>query len=489
MRRPFSIVCLVLLALPLTLPLALGGCMVGPDYKAPEIAMPEGWRELESAQGESLANMPWWELYPDPVLHELIKSALDQNRDLKIAVERIEEARALYGFTRADLWPKVDVGAGARRERGSEETTPATGSDLERNVFTVGAGLTWELDLFGRIQRATEAQQAILFGTQHARAAIVLSLVAEVARAYVELRDLDRRLDISNSTVQSRREYLELVRVRYEGGLTSELDFRQAESELHRTTSRVYDFERLVAQKENELNLLLGRNPGPVPRGTAVSELPLPPAIPTGLPAALLQRRPDLAAAEQDLVAANARIGEAKALLYPTISLTGFFGFESTELGDLASAPARSWSLGANLLQPIFNSGQLQNRVEVAESQQRQILSAYEQAILRALREVEDSLVGYRKSGDLRGSELLRVEAQRKVLALAEIRYRGDVAPYLDVLDAQRQLLDAELSEAAAIRDQYVGLISLYRALGGGWPADLPATAEPAPVAEAAPGG
>jgi len=478
MRRPFSIVCLVLLALPL----ALGGCMVGPDYKAPEIAMPEGWRELESAQGESLANMPWWELYPDPVLHELIKSALDQNRDLKIAVERIEEARSLYGFTRADLWPKVDVGAGARRERASEETTP-TGSDLERNVFTVGAGLTWELDLFGRIQRATEAQQAILFGTQHARAAIVLSLVAEVARAYVELRDLDRRLAISNATVQSRREYLELVRVRYEGGLTSELDFRQAESELYRTTSQVFDFERLVTQKENELNLLLGRNPGPVPRGTAVSELPLPPTIPAGLPAELLRRRPDLAAAEQDLIAANARIGEAKALLYPTISLTGFFGFESTELGDLASAPARTWSLGANLLQPIFNSGQLQNRVEVAESQQRQILSAYEQAILRALREVEDSLVGYRKSGDLRGSELLHVEAQRKVLALAEIRYRGDVAPYLDVLDAQRQLLDAELSEAAAIRDQYVGLISLYRALGGGWPA----TAEPTPVAEAAP--
>jgi multidrug efflux system outer membrane protein len=469
--------------------LAPSGCTVGPDYAPPEIAMPAGWRDLDTAQGQSLANVPWWELYPDPVLHDLIRLALDQNRDLKIAVERIEEARALYGFTRADLWPKVDVGAGARTERTSVESLPnaPAGVDIERNVFGAAASLFWEIDLFGRIRRATEAQQAILYSTEHARVAIVLALVADVARAYVELRDFDRRLEISKATLQSRREYLELVRVRYEGGLTSELDFRQAESELHRTASQVHEFERLVTQKENELNLLLGRNPGPIPRGSAVAALPLPPKIPAGLPAELLQRRPDLCAAEQDLVAANARIGEAKALLYPSISLTGFFGFESAELGDLASAPARTWSIGANLLQPIFNSGQLQSRVEVAESQQRQVLFTYEQAILRALREVEDSLVDYRKSGERRGSESSRVEAERKVLALAEVRYRGDVAPYLDVLDAQRSLLDAELNEAESIRDQFVALIQLYKALGGGWPATVESKPPGAAPADAPP--
>lgn len=479
MRRSSLLLGLALLSAP--------GCTVGPDYVAPEVPLPVGWRDLGAAQGESLANVPWWELYPDPVLHDLVRQALEHNRDLRIAIERIEEARALYGFTRADLWPKVDVAAGAAVQRTSAESLPAgvPANDLQRTVYGAGASLSWEIDLFGRIQRASEAQQAVLFSTEHTRAAIVLALVAEVARAYIELRDFDRRLDIANTTLQSRREYLDLVRIRFEGGLTSELDLRQAESELHRTASQVHEFDRLVLQKENELNVLLGRNPGPIPRGVAVAELPIPPQVPAGLPAELLQRRPDLAAAEQDLVAANARIGEAKALLYPSISLTGFFGFESTELGDLASASGRAWSLGANLLQPIFNSGQLQSRVEVAESQQRQVLAAYEQAILRAFREVEDALVGFRKSGELRGSETLRVEAQRRALELAEIRYRGDVAPYLDVLDAQRALLDAELNEAAAIRDHYVGLIQLYKVLGGGWPT----SAEPATPPGTQPGG
>jgi multidrug efflux system outer membrane protein len=454
------------------LPMLLAACTVGDDYAPPPVVLPDGWRDLGASQGEALANTPWWELYPDPVLHELVREALQQNRDLRLAVERIAEARARYGFVRADLYPKFDASAGVARSRASGEDLPAAaaGGDLERNSFAVGAGLSWELDLFGRIQRASEAQQAELFATEHARAAIALSLVAEVARAYVELRDLDRRLEIANTTLQSRREYLELVAVRYEGGLTSELDLRQAESELYRTTSQVHEFDRRVQQKENELNLLLGRNPGPVPRGAAVAAWPIPPQVPAGLPAELLQRRPDLRAAEQQLVAGNARVGEAKALLYPSISLTGFFGFASSELGDLAGASARTWSLGANVLQPIFHSGQLQSRVEISESQQRQILLGYEQALLRAFREVEDALVWFRKAGELRESEALRVAALRKTLELAEIRYRGDVAAYLDVLDAQRALLQAELDEAAAVRDHCIGLISLYRALGGGWP-------------------
>lgn len=460
-------------------------CTVGPDYQPPAIALPDGWRDLGSSQGESLANLPWWELVPDPVLHQLIATALQQNQDLLIATERIEAARARYGIARADLWPRVDVAAGATRQRFSEEAlaipVPPSGLDLERNMFGVGATMSWELDFFGRIRRAAEAQQALLFAAEHSRRLVVMALVADVASAWFLLRDFDRRLEIARQTVQSRRDYLDLVQIRFEGGLTSELDFRQAEAELHRTLTQVHEFERLVAQQENALNLLLGRGPGPLPRGPAIATLPTPPQIPAGLPAELLQRRPDIRAAEQNLVAANARIGEAKALLYPSISLTGDFGFVSTDLSDLATAPARSWSIGANLLQPIFNAGQLQSNVEVAESVQRQTLYAYELTILGALREVEDALVGFRKAGDLRGAESDRVTAQRKVLELAELRYRGDVAPYLDVLDAQRSLLEAQLNEAEAVRQQLLALVQVYRALGGGW---LP---EPAPLPQ--PGG
>lgn len=448
-----------------------GSCTVGDDYAPPKVDLPTSYRDEEAAAGESVASLPWPEIYPDPVLQELIRESLLHNRDLLVAVERIDEARARVGIARADLWPMFAASASAGSERASAESPPAgfPSNNLERNVYGLGASMRWEIDLFGRIRRASEAQQAQLLAAEYTRRAIVLALVADVSRAYVELRDFDRRLDIMNQTVSSRRAYLELVRVRFEGGLTSELDLRQAEAELHRTESQAHEFERLQVQKENELNLLLGRNPQPIPRGKLVAELPRPEVVPAGLPSDLLLRRPDLAAAEQALVASNARVGEAKALLYPSFSLTGFLGFQSTELSDLANAPARTFSLSADVLQPIFNSGQLQGRVEVAEAQARQVLLGYEQAILAALRDVEDSLVRYRKFGDRRATEALRVAAQQKVLDLAEIRYRGDVSPYLDVLDAQRQLLDAELNEASAIRDEYLALILLYKSIGGGF--------------------
>ncbi len=467
-------------------------CTVGPDYERPEVPLPEGWRELTAAQAESLANLAWWELFQDPVLQQLVQTALDRNQDLQIAVARIEEARARFGFARSELFPTVDAVAAAGRERISSETAVGSipGIDNERSYYGVGVSMVWELDLFGRIRRATEAEQALMYAAEETRRSVVIALVAEVAGAYVQLRDLDRRLAISQDTLRSRQQYRDLVRVRFEGGITSELDLRQAEGEVHRTASQVHDLERQIGQKENELNVLLGQNPGSIARGQTPAEMQLPPQIPAGLPSQLLERRPDLRAAEQELVSANARIGEAKALLYPTISLTGFFGFESEELSDLAGAPARSWSIGADLLQPIFNAGRNTSRVEVAEAQHRQFLLRYEQAILQALREVEDGLIGYRKTGDRRGEETARVGAQRQVLALAELRYRGDVAPYLDVLDAQRQLFDAELNEAEAVRDQWLALIQLYRALGGGWePAPAPPEQPQQPQPERPPHG
>jgi multidrug efflux system outer membrane protein len=452
--------------------LLAAGCTLGPDYERPDVPVPGGWRDLATDEQESLANTPWWDLFQDPELSRLIEIALLENKDLLIAVERIEEARAFYGFQRADLFPKVDLQASASRVRASEQGLPAlpAGVDNEDSLYGVAGTVFWELDFFGRIRRASEAELALIYAAEEARRAVVLALVADVARTYVELRDLDRRLEIGRRTLVSREEYVELARERFEGGLTSELDLRQAEAEMHRTASLVHDFQGRVTQKENELSSLLGRNPGEVGRGQALDQLTVPPAVPPGLPSELLERRPDVRQAEEQLVSANARIGEAKALLYPNIALTGAFGWESTELDDLLDSPAQSWSIGANLLQPLFNSGQNRRRVEVAESQQRQALFAYERAVLLAFRDVEDALAGLRQAGLRRGSEGGRVLAERKVLELAELRYRGGVAAYLEVLDAQRSLFDAELSETVAQRDQLVGLIQLYKALGGGWP-------------------
>jgi multidrug efflux system outer membrane protein len=457
---------------------AAPGCALGPNYSRPAVPVPPTWRDLPQAEAESLANAPWWEIFDDPVLQELIRIALVENKDLKIAVERVEEARARYGFTKADLWPQIDLGATAARLRfnsGSLVHTPEgdqnpNPSGTETSVFSVTANVSWEIDLFGRIRRATEAQKALFLGTQEARRGAVLTLVADVASAYLELRDLDRRLEIAERTVVQRREYVQYATDRYEGGLTSEIDMRQGEAELKRVEAMIFDFRRLIRFKENELSVLLGRNPGPILRGRALEEQKLPGAIPAGLPSALLDRRPDIREAEEILAAATANIGEAKALLFPRISLTGAWGFTSTDLDTLFDGPSKSWNIIGNLLQPIFNAGKNKRRVEFTESRQRQTLYAYERTILQAFRETEDSLSAYRLTGDQRVTMGERVVAERKVLELADLRYRGGVSSYLDVLDAQRSLFSAELDEAATVGSHLVSLVRLYKALGGGWP-------------------
>jgi multidrug efflux system outer membrane protein len=479
------------------LALLAAGCALGPDYKRPAVPTPPAWRDGPATEAESLANTPWWEVFEDPQLQDLVRIALQENRDLKIAVERIEEARARYGFTKADFWPGVDLNATAGHiqfTEGSLVHTPegdAASGDLDASIYAVTADLSWEIDFFGRIRRATEAQRALLLGTEEARRSAVLSLVADVARAYHELRDLDRRLEIARRTIASRREYVQLARDRFEGGLTPELDLRQAEAELHRIEAIVFDFEALIAAKENELSVLLGRNPAAVPRGRPVEEQKLPGDVPSGLPSALLDRRPDIREAEQRLAAATANIGEAKALLFPRIALTGSYGFISTELDTLFDAPSQAWNIFGNLLQPLFHAGKNKRRVEVTESRQRQALYDYERTVLQAFRETEDALVLYRKSGERRRAQGERVKAERKVLELAELRYRGGVAAYLEVLDAQRSLFGAEMDETQAIGAHLVSLVRLYKALGGGWPA-APATAPAAtaqgPVAAPPPG-
>ncbi len=450
--------------------LMFSGCKLGPDYVRPPVQAPEAWKEAVPID-TSLANLPWWDLFQDPQLQELIRIALAENKDLKIAVERIEEARAFYGFQKADLYPQVDVNASAAEQETSHDSVikiPES-TDTSKPVYQLNASVFWELDFFGRIRRATEAEKALLLSTEEAQRFAVITLVSDVAIAYMELRDLDLRLEISRRTLKSSEDYVKLAKLRFEGGLTSELDLRQAEAEYHRTNAFVHDFERFVVQKENEISVLLGRNPSHILRGRGLEEQPLPPQIPAGLASELLERRPDIAQAEQILISSNARIGEAKALLFPRIFLTGFFGWESTELDNIATSPAKTWAIAGNLIQPIFNAGKNKRRVEVAESQNRQTLYAYESVILQAFREVEDALIDYQKSGERRVSQSARVAAEQRVLELAEIRYRGGVSDYLEVLDAQRSLFESELDSAQSVRDQLVALVRLYKALGGGW--------------------
>jgi len=458
-------------------------CTVGPDYVRPPVVSPEQWRHA-AAQDASIANIPWWDLFQDEQLRTLITTALEGNRDLKIAVERIEEARARYGISRSDLYPRIDanaLGGALEFSEGSLTHTPETGAaDNTTQLYNVGVSLSWEIDFFGRIRRANEAERASLFATEEARRAVAITLVADVARAYVELRDLDRRLEITRRTLESRREYVVLARDRFEGGITPELDLRQAEAEFHRIQSFVYDLEKLVTQKENEISYLLGHNPSGVTRGRAVDLQPIPPQVPAGLPATLLEQRPDVREAEQRLIAANARIGEAKAQRYPAISLTGSYGVASTDLGDLLDSSSLSWGFFGGLLQPIFNAGKNKRRVEVRESQQRQAVYEYERTLLQALREVEDSLVGLQKTGEQRDAQGQRVAAERKVLELSELRYVGGVAAYLEVLDAQRSLFNSEIDEVSSISEQVKSLIRLYKALGGGWPT----TSETTPPSE-----
>lgn len=468
------------------LALLAGGCALGPNYKRPVVPTPPTWRDMPAAEAQTLANKPWWELFDDPQLQELIRIALVENRDLKIAVERIEEARARYGFTKADLWPRVDLnatGGGLRFNGGSLVHTPDadTGGAVtptETAVYSLTADMSWEIDFFGRIRRATEAQKALFFGTLEARRSAVLTLVADVARAYFELRAFDLQLEIARRTMESRREYLQLARDRFEGGLTPEVDLRQAEAELLRIEVVTYDLEIRIRQAENLISILIGRNPGPVLRGRGVTEQKRPASVPVGLPSELLDRRPDVREAEQSLAAATANIGQAKALLFPRIALTGSFGFTSTEFDTWFDGPSKAWNILGNVLQPIFNAGKNRRRVEITESQQRQTLYEYERTILQAFRETEDALVAYRKTGEQREAQARRVGAERKVLELAELRYRGGVAAYLEVLDAQRSLFGAEIDETQTVTANLVSLVQLYKALGGGWPpaADTPAS-------------
>ncbi len=445
--------------------LLLAGCALTPDYQRPELDVPEDYNEAE-ARGESLANLAWWELFQDPQLQVLIRTALTQNQDLAIALFRINEARSEVTITRADQFPQVDVIGSAGKGAESRDLLPGVGT---RETYGLTADMAFQLDLWGRFRRATEAARADLQATEADYRNVTISLVADVASFYLLLRDLDERLAISRRTLKTRLESLAIAQARFDKGTVPELDVNQAQIEVTVAESSIAQFERRIVQTENALRVLLGSNPGPVKRGLEAHQQPLPPAIPAGLPAQLVQQRPDVVSAEAQLAAATARVGVAEALRFPAIALTGFYGGASEDLSDLNSSDANTWNLGLNLLAPIFNAGRLKAQAQAQRARAEQALLFYQAVLQQAFREVEDALVSVRTGRQEYEAQVRRVVAARNAARLSRARYDGGIVDYLEVLDAERTLFNAELEESATLQAYQTAIVELYKALGGGW--------------------
>lgn len=448
--------------------LVLGGCTLGPDYERPELDAPASYIQPVE-QGESFANTLWWDLFQDPQLQELIGIALEENQDLGIATARIAEFRAMLGITRADQFPTADVAASAGRSDPSRNTFPGSIVDSEVDNYRLSADVFFELDLFGRLRRSTEAARGELLAAEETRRSVTISLVSSVASTYMLLRDVDAQLEIARRTERARSESLRIIQARFDKGTVPRLDVNQAEIQLAVASAAAAAAERYVAQTENSLSVLLGRNPGAITRGLALTQQLMPPDIPAGLPSELLQRRPDVLASEAALAAQTARIGVAEAARWPSISLTGSLGLESGELSTLTEGGSDFWSVGANIFQPLFNSGRNRSRVEAEVARTEQALLAYEQIVQRAFAEVEDALVAVRTYRIEHQARVRQVTAARSAAVLSRARYNGGVTSYLEVLDTERSLFNAELSKSQTLRFYVNSVIGLYKALGGGW--------------------
>ena len=451
--------------------LLCSGCTVGPNYKRPAVSVPATYRgltpeETAKQQATSFGDRKWWEVFQDEQLRTLIRAAVQQNYDVRIAASRILAAQAQLGITRADQFPSVSAGAGISDVRQARSSfLPA----FERGTGQVNASAAWELDFWGRFRRATEAARANLLASEWARQEVITTLVGELSRAYFQLRALDLQLEISSRTLTSRQESLRLTRILADRGSTSMLDVRQAEQLVFTAAAEIPALEQQIAQQENFISILLGTNPADVPRGQKLTEQPMPPEVPAGLTSALLERRPDIRQAEQQLVAANAQIGVARAAYFPQITLSGTGGFQSAALTDLFSGPAGTWNFGASLTQPIFTAGRLRSNVRLAEAQQQTALLFYQQTIQGAFRGVSDGLVAYRKSREFRAQEELLFQSAEDSARLSHMRYTGGVTGYLEVLTNETNSFSAELGLVQAQLNELLALVQLYQALGGGW--------------------
>ena len=445
------------------------GCTVGPNYHKPAVQTPTAYHSLNEnpqaqAQAASYADLPWWQVFQDPALQELIRTCLKQNYDLQLATERINAARAQLGITRSNQFPQVEAGGNAAG--GKDYATQS-----KYNFLVLTADASFQLDLFGQLRRATEAARAQLLATEDAQKTVILTLVSDVASDYFQLLQLDLQLQIARGTVENQEKSVALTKLQLSHGVATRLDVLQAQQVLDTANAQVPELEREIGHEEDAISILLGNYPQGVQRGRPLVEQPLPPEVPPGLPSSLLERRPDIRQAEQNLIAANAEIGVAKAAFFPQISLTGSGGGafgRSSLFSSLLSSQNGIWSYGASAAQPIFTGGRLRSNLQLAESEERQELIAYKQAIQLAFRDVSDALIDYQKYHEVRVEQELAVKTLRDTVSTSLTRYRGGIATYLEVLDGQRSLFSAELTLAQDRGNEYQSLVEIYKALGGG---------------------
>jgi multidrug efflux system outer membrane protein len=454
----------------LAIAVLLSGCAVGPNYKRPTVNVPTDYRDSMTAQtaaASSFGNENWWQVYQDPVLEQLIHTALQQNYDVRIAATRVLEAQAQVGITRANQFPSASVGASVFSEQNAKVSSvfPA----YEVNAGQLNLSVIWNLDFWGKYRRQTEAARAQMLATEWGQRAVISSLVANVATAYFELRALDTELEIAKRTLGSRQQSLQLTRVLETHGSSSDLDVSQSEQLVYTASETIPDLQRQIRQQENQLSILLGQNPGPIARGRTLTEEPVPVAVPAGLPSELLERRPDVREAEENVVAANAQIGVAKAAFFPSISLTGTGGLESNALNSFLSAPSQTWNAGLSITQLVFEGGRLRSGLRLARAQHQEAALSYQQTVQNALEQVSNALIATQKNREFREQQDMLTAAAQRTDQLSEVLYKNGGASYLQVLTSETNYFSAELNLVQAQLNERLALVQLYQALGGGW--------------------
>ena len=459
--------------------LCIAGCAMGPDYKRPRIDTPHAYR-YEPGQTADTANTQWWKQFDDPALDRLITEALAGNKDVLIAAANIEAAQGVLMATRSAFFPQVNYSGNAVRQRNSlNDPVPPPSSNPFTSLQVLG-GASWEIDLWGRIRRQTEAARANLLASEEARRGVILTLVAETASSYIQLRALDEQLAIATRTLKVYDDSVKLFVLQHKYGQVSRITVEQARSQYETAASQIPQIEIQIALTENALSLLLGRNPGPIARGKTLPGLSIP-AVPAGLPSQLLERRPDILQAEQTLIAANANIGAARALYFPTISLTGAFGTSSADISNLFKGPSNTWSYGGSIVGPIFTAGNVAGQVAQAEAGRNAALQSYGQTIQKAFADVENALVSRRKLGEQSMAEERRVNAYKEYARLARLKYQGGYTSYLEVLYSETQLFPAELSAVQTRASALIAVSNVYKAMGGGWVVEADKLTTPLP--------
>lgn len=453
----------------LLLPFWITGCAIGPRYQAPQREVPEFFRELEDiTPPDCMADAPWWEVFQDAALQDLIREALRNNYDLKAAAARVEEARAYIGVDRAALLPQTDLVASAQRDRNSQVIYPAA----ERLTSTYGGGFntTWEIDLWGRLRQKVTSAKMQALAMEEYRRGILITLVADTAQYYFGLRALDLQLEIAQETLKTRKETYELFKQRQQGGVASNLDVAQAEGDMYDTEATIPELQRSIAIQENKIGLLLGRDPGPIKRGAAIVDQKNLPQVPAaGLPSALLKRRPDVMQAEFTIKSANALVGAAIGDFFPQLDLVNFLGGEGRNPRDIFGDKSFAWTIGGEAKMPLFEGGKNVYNYKAVKAQWKQAAEQFKQTVVSAFTDVANALTDIRRYAEIRAAQEKQVKADREAAKLSKIRYEGGFSSYLEVLDAERRRFTSETSLAKTIGNQYVSLAGLYRALGGGW--------------------